>query len=77
MPFSRESFQAKDRTLISCVSCIGGGIFTTEPPGKPQSNSYFNTNILQYETIWIIYSPYRHKSIEVGSLLPNRYYLMH
>ena len=30
-----ESFQPKDRTHISCVSCIAGGLFTTEAPEKP------------------------------------------
>ena len=30
--FSRRSSQSKDR---SCVSCIAGGFFTTEPSGKP------------------------------------------
>ena len=28
MPFSRESSQPRDRTHISCVSCIAGGLFT-------------------------------------------------
>ena len=31
--FSRRSSQSRDRT---CVSCIAGRFFTTEPPGKPQ-----------------------------------------
>ena len=31
-PFSRESSQPRDWTQ---VSCIAGGFFTTEPPGKP------------------------------------------
>ena len=30
--FSRGSSQHRDRT---CVTCIAGGFFTTEPPGKP------------------------------------------
>ena len=30
--FSRESSQPRDKT---CVSCIAGRFFTTEPPGKP------------------------------------------
>ena len=33
--FSRGSPQARDRTCISQVSCIGNGFFTTELPGKP------------------------------------------
>ena len=40
MPSSRESSQPSDRTHISCVSCITGGFFTAETPGKPTpSNS--------------------------------------
>ena len=31
--FSRESSQPKDQT---CVSCLTGGFFTTEPPGEPE-----------------------------------------
>ena len=30
--FSRGSFRSRDHT---CISCIAGGFFTTEPPGKP------------------------------------------
>ena len=31
---SRGSSQPRDQTCISCVSCIAGGFFTTEPEGK-------------------------------------------
>ena len=31
---SRGSSQPRDGTCISCDSCITGGFFTTEPPGK-------------------------------------------
>ena len=34
MPSSRVSFQPRDQT---CVSCIAGGFFTTELPGKHSS----------------------------------------
>ena len=34
MPSSRGSFQPRDQT---CVSCIAGGFFTTELPGKHSS----------------------------------------
>ena len=34
MSFSRESSKLRDWTHISCISCIAGGLFTTEPPGK-------------------------------------------
>ena len=39
IPFSRGSSQPRDWTHISCVSCIAGGFFTTEPPGKSLRNS--------------------------------------
>ena len=35
MPSSRGSLQPRDQTQFSCVSCIAGRIFTTEPLGKP------------------------------------------
>ena len=35
MPSSGESSQLRDRTHVSCGSCIAGGLFTTEPLGKP------------------------------------------
>ena len=34
MPSSRGSFRPRDRTQVSCDSCIAGGFFTAEPPGK-------------------------------------------
>ena len=33
--FSRGSSQPRDQTLVSCVSCIVGGFFNAELPGKP------------------------------------------
>ena len=33
--FSRWSFQPRNRTHLSCGSCIAGEFFTTEPLGKP------------------------------------------
>ena len=35
--FSRGASQPRDPTHISQVSCIAGGFFTTELPGKPQT----------------------------------------
>ena len=32
---SRGSSQPGDRTCVSCVSCTAGGLFPTEPSGKP------------------------------------------
>ena len=34
---SRGSSQPRDRTQVSCVSCIGGRFFTVELPGKPRA----------------------------------------
>ena len=31
--FSRGSSWRRDRTHVSCISCIAGGFFTSEPPG--------------------------------------------
>ena len=35
MPSSRGSSQLSDGTHVSCVFCIAGSFFTTEPPEKP------------------------------------------
>ena len=35
--YSRGSSWPRDRIHVSCVSCIAGGFFTTEPSGKPDS----------------------------------------
>ena len=34
--FSRGPSWPRDRTRVSCISCIGRRFFTTAPPGKPQ-----------------------------------------
>ena len=34
MTSSKGSSPPRDQTWISCISCIGRGIFTSEPPGK-------------------------------------------
>ena len=39
MPSSRGSSWPRDWTRVSCGSCISGGFFTDELPGKPQSPS--------------------------------------
>ena len=38
MPSSRGSSRPKDRTHVSCVSCVGGEFFTTEPLKYSSSN---------------------------------------
>ena len=35
MRLSRGSSQPRDQIPFSCVSCIAGGFFTSEPPGSP------------------------------------------
>ena len=32
---AQGSFWSRDRNWVSSVSCIAGGLFTAEPPGKP------------------------------------------
>ena len=39
VPSSRGSSQPRNQTRVSCNSCIAGGSFTAEPPGKPLTNS--------------------------------------
>ena len=56
MPSSRASSQPRDRTYISCVSCIAGGFFTTEPPWKPT---------LSYRNPTYIYSSGSRKSFRL------------
>ena len=31
----RVSSPPRDQICVSCISCLAGGFFTTEPPGKP------------------------------------------
>ena len=38
MPSFRESSRPRDQTAVSCISCIVGGFFTSEPPGKLQNS---------------------------------------
>ena len=38
---SRGSSWPRDQTWVSCVSCTGGGFFTTEPPGTPLLLQYY------------------------------------
>ena len=44
MPFSRGSTQPRDRTSVSCLSCITGRFFTTETLKKPKHLSLSNSN---------------------------------
>ena len=45
MPFSRGSFWPRNWTHVSCIFCIAGGFFPSEPPRKPNITwmwSYLN-----------------------------------
>ena len=44
--FSRESSPPRDQT---CASCIAGGFYTSEPPGKPQE-SFAGKKILKEDS---------------------------
>ena len=46
MPSSSGSSWPRDRTHISCVSCIVGRFFTTEPPQKPSSSLTWHHNMI-------------------------------
>ena len=78
MPSSRGSSQPRDRTLVSCVSCMAGGFFTVEPPGKPfmklaSLDSHINRCLI---TTWLfqwpcIFLPDFHSMSRYSSLLPT------
>ena len=44
---SRGTFQSRDQTYVSCVSCITGRFFSAEPPGKPYIYSIPQDLLLQ------------------------------
>ena len=50
MPSSRGSSWLRDRTWVSWGSCIAGGFFTTEPPGKRSRFSHVSL----FETLWTV-----------------------
>ena len=49
VPSSKGSSQPRDQTHVLCVSCITGGFFTTEPPGKPSSTSGGGGNLVSWQ----------------------------
>ena len=67
IPFSRGSSWPKDRTCISCISCIAGGFFTTVPPGSPwvTSNSF---PILQLPYLYDL----KRNVFSIKSSIPNQ-----
>ena len=54
MPFSKESAQPRYQTQVSCVPCIGGGLFTTSNTGKPQSSHTCTKSPIQICSLWIV-----------------------
>ena len=58
---SRDSSQHRDWTQVSCISCIAGGFFTTEPSRKPlcwilsqgRQEQRFCFNLLTLVVRWI------------------------
>ena len=66
---SRESFQPRDQTHVSCSSCSAGRFFTTESSGKPCIYVYIHTHTYVYMYIYIhthtveYYSATREKAI--------------
>ena len=53
MPSSRGSSQPRDQTCISYDSCIAGGFFTAEPPGKPLLFIHFCIIWIFTSLLWI------------------------
>ena len=49
--YFRGSSQPRDWNCISCISCFGGGFFTTEPPGNPHHPVIF----LFFLCVWHMY----------------------
>ena len=56
MPSSRESSPSRDRTFVSCISCIAGGFFTTEPPGKPRGSYILGKYVSRTGSKWVLKS---------------------
>ena len=52
MPSSRGTSQPRDRTQISCVSCIAGRCFTIEPQGKASGILQNNKNWANYHNMY-------------------------
>ena len=52
---SRESSWPRDQTRVSCISCIAGRFFTTEPQGKPIQQVVSAYSNYEHMRIWIEY----------------------
>ena len=52
MPSSRGSSLPRDRTCVSCSSCIAGRFFTAEPLGKPSNAPFSSVQSLSHVRIF-------------------------
>ena len=50
---SRGSSQPRDRTHMSCISCVEGGFIIAEPPGKPFYLLYLSRMLLIKFVAWL------------------------
>ena len=64
--FSRRSSQPRDRTHISCLA---GGFFTTELPGKPQTKPYkrliywqAQSKVFHYPNFTILFNNFKRRT---------------
>ena len=55
--FSRGSSRSRDQTCISCISCIAGRFFTTEPPRKPPRRHQFSL-VQSLSCFWLFVTPW-------------------
>ena len=57
--FSRGSSPLRDRTRMSCISCIVGRFFTTEPQDRPPEFAYSNvkSDHIVYAHIYLMVHP--------------------
>ena len=78
---SRASSQPRDQTYVSCVSCIAGRFFTTEPPGKPMLIRLCSKSFkLVFSSMWTknfqIYMLGLEKAEELGIQVANIHWII-
>ena len=57
---------------LSCISCIAGGFFTTEPPGKhTHTHTHTHTHIYIYQNIFINSCGWAHRHFLVFAIINN------
>ena len=74
---SMGSFQPKDKT---CIFCIAGGFFTTEPPRKPptrtKKKSCINSRSKPHSCSWINHEHWFFSLFPVPFFLPRSSYIL-